>query len=141
MNTKGKASRNVEALIRRKELLKRVKSMPADEVAKLLAGKKGKTKRDFVKHIQTMRDADVLKLGASSRRTILTPMSGKARPDRTDIEIMQADREALEMLLRSVLANKRLTWLIVSAYLDEHKMVLSPVGWIGEELKAARAAV
>lgn len=42
----------------------------------------------------------------------------------TDIEIMLADRAALEELAQSILANKRLAWIIVSAWLRQNGRLL-----------------
>lgn len=57
---------------------------------------------------------------------ILTPVDLAGDLDQDDREILAADRETLETLVKAILENKRLAWLIVSAYCDLHEFRLLP---------------
>lgn len=43
---------------------------------------------------------------------------------KTDVQILHDDRAAFELFIQSILANKRLAWEIVSAWLDAHNKLL-----------------
>lgn len=43
---------------------------------------------------------------------------------KTDVQILHDDRAAFELFIQGILANKRLAWEIVSAWLDLHHKLL-----------------
>ena len=77
------------------------------------------------------------KASKKTRRSALTPLSGKIRPDRDDIEILLRDREGLELIVAAILANGRLATLVAHAWAEERSLYLLPM----EEWKRAKAGV
>lgn len=92
---------------------------------------------NLLKHIKKMLPEDLLALDEPKAISVLVPLSGKARPNKDDIEILRSDREALELMAAAILANKRLAWFIVSAYLRERGFVMVPNGWSSEKQQSA----
>lgn len=56
----------------------------------------------------------------------LPPLSRKKRPDNVDIEIMQRDREGLQLIVAAILANGRLASMIAHAWAEERSLYLIP---------------
>ena len=98
-------------------------------------------RRDMLKKIRVMSSEEVLALGKpkEAKVKVLVPLSGKVHPTRNDIETLQEDREVLEMMVVSILENKRLAFLIVSAWLEECHCVMVPQQWLNEKLHGATA--
>lgn len=96
-------------------------------------------RRDLLKKIRMMPSDEVMALGEKKEAKVLVPLSGKVRPTKYDIETLQEDREVLEVVVLSILANKRLAWLIVNAWLEERGYVMAPQKWLDEKLHGAMA--
>lgn len=98
-------------------------------------------RRDMLKKIRMMSSEEVLALGKpkEAKVKVLVPLSGKVRPTKNDMETLKEDREVLEMMAVSILENKRLAFLIVSAWLEECHCVMVPQQWLDEKLHGTTA--
>ena len=122
MNTKG----TTQVRSTRRMLQRRMNSTEAEV-----------KRRDLLKKIRMMPSEEVMALGEKKEAKVLIPLSGKVRPTKNDIETLQEDREVLEVVVLSILANKRLAWLIVNAWLEERGYVMAPQKWLDEKLHGA----
>lgn len=62
--------------------------------------------------------------------TVLLPL--KKRLEKADMEVLAADRVALEGILRAIMSDKRLAMLIVRAWCAENEMEMIPEGYLDE---------
>jgi len=68
------------------------------------------------------------------RQTMLTQLSPKLETKiqkepaymQEDFQILMADRAALEILVKTIVSNKRLSWWIVKEWLDQNDCFLIP---------------
>jgi hypothetical protein len=55
-------------------------------------------------------------------------------PEIDDTETLKADHESLELLVHTIIANKRLASKIVQAWMTKHDQVMAPREWLESRL-------